>query len=203
MITIVDYGVGNLNSILNMLRKSGVEALISSESKTILNSKKLILPGVGAFDYAMNKIHSSGLKEMLDQKVLREKVPVLGICLGMQLMTEGSEEGGQSGLGWIPGQTLGFKSRLSREYKIPHMGWNSVSPQKDSKLITLADREERFYFVHSYFVKCTHAEHSLGRTTHGIEFDSIIQKENIYGVQFHPEKSHKFGMKLLRKFSEI
>lgn len=203
MITIVDYGIGNLNSILNMLKRIGVPAQISSDLKVIGAAEKLILPGVGAFDTAMGKIRTSGLKTVLDQKVLHEKRPILGICLGMQLLMDGSDEGSFPGLGWVPGRVRAFRGEIGREYKIPHMGWNTVTSRIPSSLTQDLLEKARFYFVHSYYVKCASSVNSLMKTTYGVEFDSVIRKDNVYGAQFHPEKSHRYGMKFLQNFAEI
>lgn len=202
MIAIVNYGLGNLGSIFNMLRRIGVKSIITSDPEQIKNAEKLILPGVGHFDKGMNELRNSGLKELLDHKVLSEKIPVLGICLGMQLMTIKSEEGTSDGLGWIHAFTKKFRFE-SKEYKIPHMGWNTVSVSNKNNLLEDNEEEQRFYFVHSYYVKVTNSGNSILKTNYGLEFDSGIQRDNIYGIQFHPEKSHKFGMNLLKKFSVL
>ena len=161
------------------------------------------MPGVGAFDAAMQKIADSGLRTVLDKKVLEEKIPTLGICLGMQLLTNSSEEGVLPGLGWIPAKTIKFNFPPDSKLKIPHMGWNYVFSKKESTLTNDLPDEPRFYFVHSYFVKCDNEQHVLTMTPYGSEFHSIIQKDNVYGAQFHPEKSHKYGMKLLANFAKI
>lgn len=201
MITIVDYGLGNLGSILNMFKRIGVDAMITSNSKEIAEADKILLPGVGAFDNAMTRINESGLKEVLNTKAKVDKVPILGICLGMQLLTRGSEEGVLSGLGWIDADTIKFP--VIEGLKVPHMGWNVIIPSTQSKLTQSLPEESRFYFVHSYYVKVDRQENSILKANYGIEFDAAIQNENIYGAQFHPEKSHKFGMQLLKNFSEI
>jgi len=205
MITIVDYGMGNLGSIKNMFKYIGVEATIESDVDKIKNAAKILLPGVGSFDTAMKKINESELKEVLNEKVLKEKVPVLGICLGMQLLTNSSEEGGLAGLGWIDAKTMSFKNSIEKRYRIPHMGWNIVKSLNESLLTQGFEEfeETRFYFVHSYFVKVKDEKNSILKTNYGVEFDSAIQKDNIYGAQFHPEKSHKFGMKLFENFARI
>lgn len=204
MITIVDYGVGNLGSIANMLKKIGFKAMISSDPETLQAATKLILPGVGAFDAGMRKLHETGLIPVLDELVLRRKVPALGLCLGMQLMTQKSEEGTEAGLGWIDAETVRFHfSPEQAHLKIPHMGWNTLSICKDHDLFTDFDEDVRFYFVHSYHVICHDENLTLAETAHGYSFPSIIRKENILGAQFHPEKSHKFGMKLLKNFAEL
>ena len=203
MITIVNYGMGNLGSVQNMCKRIGVPSEITGDPDVIAKSSKLLLPGVGAFDAAMQKIADSGLRTILDKKVLEEKIPVLGICLGMQLLTDSSEEGMLPGLGWIPAKTLKFKFPPDSKLKTPHMGWNYVFSKRQSPLTNDLPEEPRFYFVHSYFVKCDDEQDVLTLTPYGSEFYSIIQKDNVYGAQFHPEKSHKYGMKLLANFAKI
>ncbi len=205
MITIVDYGMGNLGSIKNMFKYIGVEAIIESDPHKIQKASKIVLPGVGSFDTAMQKINKSALREVLDEKALKEQVPILGICLGMQLLTKSSQEGKLEGLGWIDAKTLQFKGNIPSSYKIPHMGWNSVKKSQEHPLTkALEEFEEcRFYFVHSYFVEVEDESNSLLKTTYGLEFDSAIVHNNIYGAQFHPEKSHKYGMKFFENFARI
>ncbi len=202
MITIVDYGMGNLGSVLNMFKRIGVDSEITADLGKIKEATKLLLPGVGAFDNAMKLINGSGLREVLDYKVLEEKVPVLGICLGMQLLTLESEEGKEKGLGWINAKTTKFNFE-DNQLKIPHMGWNRVFSNQPNPLTDQLPEEPRFYFVHSYYVKVTNEEDSILKTHYGFDFDSGIHHDNVYGAQFHPEKSHKFGMKLLENFSKI
>lgn len=203
MITIVDYGMGNLGSLSNMFKRIGIESEITSDHQKLLDAKKMLLPGVGAFDAAMERINEGGFREILDRKALEEKIPVLGICLGMQLLTNSSEEGKLPGLGWIPAKTTKFSFPKDSKLKVPHMGWNLVHEKNPSPLTSDLPPEPRFYFVHSYFVQAEDSGHVLATTIHGVEFNSIIQKENIYGAQFHPEKSHKFGMKLLENFARL
>ena len=202
MITVIDYGMGNLGSVINMLKKIGVASKITTDLEEIKTATKLLLPGVGSFDKAMQRINDSGIKEVLDYKVLKEETPVLGICLGMQLLTNNSEEGIEKGLGYINASTKKF-SFQEKKMKVPHMGWNLVEKSTSSLLTTNFEEESRFYFVHSYYVEVEKQENSILKTTYGLEFDSAIQHKNIYGAQFHPEKSHKFGMKLLKNFSKI
>jgi len=202
MITIVDYGMGNLGSVFNMFKKIGIASKITSDLEEIKTATKLLLPGVGSFDKAMQKINNSGIKQVLDQKVLIEETPILGICLGMQLLTNSSEEGKEKGLGYINASTIKF-SFLDKKMKVPHMGWNLVKKSTTSLLTADLEEESRFYFVHSFYVKVKNRENSILKTKYGLEFDSAIQNKNIYGAQFHPEKSHRFGMKLLKKFSKI
>ncbi|MFD1629019.1 imidazole glycerol phosphate synthase subunit HisH [Pseudopedobacter beijingensis] len=206
MITIVDYGLGNLGSIKNMLKKIGVVSDITDDHAKIFNAEKLILPGVGAFDDGMKNLREKGLIEILSKKVLIEKVPVLGICLGMHLMTQSSEEGKLPGLGWIDGQVVKFPdSHNEQKLRNPHMGWNVVNPvNKAENGIFKSDfKELRFYFVHSYYVQLSNSEEVIGQTQYGKHFVSAYRKDNIIGMQYHPEKSHKFGMAILKNFNEI
>ena len=199
MITIIDYGMGNLGSIANMIKKVGGKSLITSDLTEIEKATKLILPGVGSFDNGMKQLKELDLVALLNKKVLEEKTPIMGICLGMQLMTQSSEEGNEEGLGWIDAKTHRF---VSDSLKVPHMGWNIVLEQKNSNLFNKAKDEKRFYFVHSYYVSCNRKEDILSTTSYGYDFVSSFEKENIIGVQFHPEKSHKFGMNLFKNFVE-
>jgi len=200
-IVVVDYGMGNLGSIVNMLRRIGVPAFVSGQLADVERARKLILPGVGAFDEAMRRINDSGLRAVLDCKALEEKTPILGICLGMQLLTRSSEEGIEKGLGWIDGEALRFPA--SANAKVPHMGWNTVKPTRDDPLIVGLENDARFYFVHSYYVRVDRHENTLLKTIYGMEFDAAICASNIRGAQFHPEKSHRFGRHLLKNFAEL
>lgn len=200
MIVIVDYGMGNLGSILNMLKKIGADAIISSNAKDIKGADKLILPGVGSFDNGMKNIIDLGLLAALNRKVIDAKAPVLGICLGMQLFTVKSQEGTLPGLGWISGQTVKFRLDSRKQLKIPHMGWNTVTAKKKNPILECLEGQLQFYFLHSYHVICNNEEDVLAKTYYGYDFVSAIAKENITGVQFHPEKSHKYGMRLLSNF---
>jgi glutamine amidotransferase len=202
MITIIDCGIGNLGSVINMFKRLGVVAEASSDAEIIGKAKKIILPGVGAFDTAMNKLESMGLTDVILKKASVEKIPFLGICLGMQLLTNGSEEGQRKGLGLINAKTLKFSFPNEENYKIPHMGWNAVNTLQSNPLIE--EQPNKFYFIHSYYVKAESDKNVLGRTFYGQEFDSVITNgDNIFGTQFHPEKSHKFGMKLLQSFASL
>lgn len=201
MIAIIDYGMGNPGSIKNMLRKLGVASQITSDPQTIQDASKLILPGVGAFDAGMEHLHAKGLVGLLDRRVKEERVPVLGICLGMQLMTRSSEEGGKPGLGWIDAEARRFSVPPASRLKVPHMGWAPVTSQKPSKLVSAEGVDElRFYFVHSYYVSCNNSDDIALQASHGNDFVAGFEHDNILGVQFHPEKSHKFGLKLLENF---
>ena len=201
MITIINYGMGNLGSIANMLKRIGYSSEISSDAGKIDAAEKIILPGVGHFDKAMVNIEKLGLKELIRKKALVDKTPMLGICLGMQLMCKSSEEGSKPGLGLIDAEVKRFHFSQN-SLKIPHMGWNLVSRQKESRLFSTNNTAPRFYFVHSYHVVCAHHEYVLTTSNHGYEFVSAFEQDNILGVQFHPEKSHRFGMELLRNFIE-
>ncbi len=203
MIVIVDYGIGNLASVLNMFKKIGVkDTLVSSDKEVIKNASKLLLPGVGAFDTGMSNLENSGLIPILNEKVLQQKTPVLGICLGMQLLTQKSEEGIKKGLGWIDGETLKFDLPPELKLKVPHMGWDYIKVNRKNPLIE-TEGKNRFYFVHSYYVKCFNENQSIATCMFGNNFTCVLNKENIYGTQFHPEKSLKFGMKVLENFSKL
>lgn len=201
MITIVDYGMGNLGSIRNMLKKIGVDSEVSADARTIGAARKLILPGVGAFDAGMDNLERSGLIPVLNERVLQARVPTLGICLGMQLMTRRSDEGQRKGLGWVDAESLRFRP-ADAALKVPHMGWNRVMSVRASPLTDGLPDEPRFYFVHSFYVRCLNEADVLLTTPYGDAFHSAFQHANVAGVQFHPEKSHKFGMALLRNFAE-
>jgi len=204
MIVIVDYGVGNLASIINMLKKAGAKAIASSDPDVLQQAEKLILPGVGAFDAGMNKLNECGLVPLLNHLALEKKVPFLGLCMGLQLMTRGSEEGQTQGLGWLDAETLRFKFGAEQSHlKVPHMGWNTIEIRQEHPLFTDLDPEARFYFVHSFYVQSHDPETVLAETDYGGHFHSIFGKGNIMGAQFHPEKSHKYGMRLLKNFAEM
>jgi glutamine amidotransferase len=204
MVIIINYGMGNLGSIVNMFKKIGVTAKVSSTEEDITTAERIVLPGVGAFDTGMARLNELGLIPLLNENIIKREVPVLGLCLGMQLITRGSEEGNQPGLGWIAADTIRFRfDPKSNGLKIPHMGWNTVRVMSSHKLFNQLTEDARFYFVHSYHVVCDHPENILAYTEHGYEFASAIQCGNVMGVQFHPEKSHRFGMQLLRNFMEI
>lgn len=203
MVTIADYGMGNLGSVLNMFKYIKVPAQISNDIKIIEGAERILLPGVGAFDAAMLKIKDAGFRDVLQYKAMEEKVPVLGICLGMQLLTNGSEEGMQPGFEWIDATTQRFRF-ADKSMKVPHMGWNITREIQPSELTKDLGEEPRFYFVHSYYVTAADEKNVLMRTHYGHDFDSVITNgANIYGAQFHPEKSHKFGMQLFKNFAQL
>jgi len=200
MIAIIDYGMGNLGSVRRKLNRIGTLSVITSDPDEIRNSDKLILPGVGHFGNAIKEIKARGLWDILNYEVLVAKKPILGICLGMQLMAKNSEEGNAAGLGWFDADVVRFNVSDKHKYKIPHMGWNQVLLKKTNRLYEDIDTAERFYFVHSYHLNCHDQADILNETTYEYSFVSGIQKENIYGVQYHPEKSHEAGEQLLRNF---
>ena len=204
MITIIDYGAGNIKSIKNMLRRIGANSNISNDRHVIEEAEKLILPGVGHFSHGMQNLINTGLVEVLNKKVLKDKVPILGICLGAQLLGNGSQESEEKGLGWINMNVVHFeKAKLSNDQKIPHMGWNEIDFKKESMLTKDLPENSRFYFVHSYHMDVIDPKDALAFARYGYEFTAAIERDNIYGVQFHPEKSHKYGMQLLKNFTNI
>jgi glutamine amidotransferase len=202
MIGIIDYGIGNLGSIQNMFKKIGAKSQITSDIHEIGKASKLILPGVGAFDTAMEKLEYSGFIPLLREKVLELNTPILGICLGMQLFFNQSEEGTLRGLSWIDGEVQKFRFEKYEHLKIPHMSWNYIEIKKNDRILSGLTNESRFYFIHSYHVVCNQEEDILTTTHYGYEFPSGVRRQNVMGVQFHPEKSHKFGMRLLKNFAE-
>jgi glutamine amidotransferase len=204
MITIIDYNMGNIASIENILKRIGSEAIVTSNPSVLQNADKIILPGVGSFDYGMRNLHNLGLIDVLKEKVIKLGTPILGICLGMQLLTEDSEEGMLPGLGFFKAHTKKFPAEWNgQKQKIPHMGWNYINAKADSPLFKNSSEGMRFYFVHSYYVECENLSESLAITEYGNDFTSVIGRDKILGVQFHPEKSHKYGMNLLRNFAEM
>lgn len=204
MIVIVDYGMGNLGSVSNMLKKAGAKAVITSDVEVIEQADKLILPGVGSFDNGMQNLNERNLIPVLNKKILQDRTPILGLCLGMQLFSQFSEEGKLPGLGWLDAKTVRFNFTDGQASpKIPHMGWNTIQVCQTHPLFREMNRDTRFYFVHSYHIVCTNPQNVLSTTDYGYSFTSAIFNNNILGVQFHPEKSHKFGLGLLKNFIEL
>ncbi len=204
MVHIVDYGACNVGSIRNMLKKVGVETTVARSSDELRDAKSIVLPGVGAFDAGMERLEQSRMIDVLNEKAFEERVPILGICLGMQILTGESEEGERPGLGWIDARTVRFDfSAIEERPRIPHMGWNTIRATREDELLAGFDTPPRFYFVHSYHVVCERPDDVIATCDYGFEFTSVVRRGNILGTQFHPEKSHRFGMKVLENFSRI
>ncbi len=202
MIVIIDYGMGNLRSIYKALKRLEIEAKISANVHDIEAAERLILPGVGHFGRGMQNLRDMGVLEVLTRKVIEEKTPILGICLGMQLFCKSSEEGASEGLGWLNAETVRFDVQDKNQYTIPHIGWNSLAFRKEQPLFSGLQNRDLFYFVHSYHLVCHEDENVLSSTTYDYPFVSAVQKDNIFGTQFHPEKSHKIGLGILKNFAE-
>jgi len=205
MIVVLDNGMGNAGSVLNMIKRAGGSAVISADPDIVAQADKLLLPGVGSFDKGIANLKSAPFFSVLESKVLVDKTPFLGICLGMQMLFAQSEEGQLSGLGWIKGQVkrFNFADESLKSLKVPHMGWNVVYPAMDNKLLPSSESELRYYFVHSYHVMCENEADVLAYSHYGYDFTCAVQRDNIYGAQFHPEKSHRFGMALIKNFIEL
>lgn len=201
-IVIIDYGMGNIRSILNKIHSTGYEASVSDDISVLRAADKLILPGVGHFQIGMKNLFEKNLIEILNEKVLVNKTPILGICLGMQIFTHYSEEGNTMGLKWIDAKTIKFRLNNIR-FKVPHMGWNSIEQKKESPLLSGVPENSYFYFVHSYHIDCRNNEDILTTSNYGYDFVSSIQRQNIFGTQFHPEKSHSLGEKILNNFLDL
>ncbi len=204
MITIIDYGVGNINSFLNVYKRLDIAIKVAKKADDLVGASKIILPGVGSFDYAMQRLNNSGMREQLDEQVLVDKVPVIGICVGMQMMGNYSEEGNEDGLKWIDASIKKFDvSKIKIHTKLPHMGWNDVTPTNNHFLFKGLEDESIFYFLHSYYFHCNDKSNIIAASQYGEEFACAINKGNIYGIQFHPEKSHHYGEILLHNFAKI
>ncbi|MFN3631119.1 MAG: imidazole glycerol phosphate synthase subunit HisH [Casimicrobiaceae bacterium] len=202
MIRIVDYGVGNIQAFLTMFKRLGIPAERAKSEQELIDAHRLILPGVGAFDHAMELLNASGMRPRLEEMVLERQVPVLGVCVGMQMLAGGSEEGDLPGLNWIPGRVRSFASNpASASLPMPHMGWNDVTPTPGHRLFAGFEESPRFYFLHSYYFECEQAQHSAAKAQYGMAFDCVVSNGHIHGVQFHPEKSHHFGAQLLKNFA--
>lgn len=204
MIAIVDYGLGNVRALANVYHRLNMPVVIVKKALDLQNARKVILPGVGAFDYALQMLEKSGMRQILDEIVLHRHVPVLGICVGMQMLAGSSEEGSMPGLGWIDGEVKKFRPSFSGStIRVPHMGWNNVKPLKLNGLFDGLDRDARFYFLHSYYFRCRKNEDVIALTDYDGDFASAVNSGNVYGVQFHPEKSHQWGIQLLNNFAKL
>ena len=206
MMTILDYGLGNIRAFANVYRRLNVDVQYASNEGDLLKASKIILPGVGAFDHAINKLNESGLRDCLENLVINKNIPVLGVCVGMQILAQSSEEGSKAGLGWIKASVKRFETSewaLDSNYPIPHMGWNNLTSKRDTALLANLDELKRFYFLHSYYMQCEENADLIATANYGLDFACIINKQNIYGIQCHPEKSHNNGTALLKNFAEI
>lgn len=204
MIHIVDYGLGNVQAFLTMFKRLGFDATRAKTAADLIGASKIILPGVGAFDHAIELLDQSGMRPTLETLVLQDKVPVLGICVGMQILASASDEGWLPGLGWVPGKVRAFRTNeQSASLPLPHMGWNDVQPKPGATLFAGLESDARFYFLHSYYFECDAPSHVAATASYGLDFSCAVSAGNVYGVQFHPEKSHHFGTKLLKNFAEL
>lgn len=204
MITIIDYGSGNIRAIANIYEKLNISYLIAKNPDDVIGAKKIFLPGVGAFDETISKLDEIGFRSVLDKEVLENKVPILGICVGMQILAEASEEGSLKGLGYIKGHVKKLDaSKLDAKPKLPHLGWNSIEIKRNSPLFNNIDPQKGFYFLHTYYFECSNNNDILSTTHYGNSFSSAINDNNIFGFQFHPEKSHSNGINLLHNFAKL
>jgi glutamine amidotransferase len=204
MITIVDYGVGNINAFLNVYKRLNIPAKVAKNYTDLQDAQKLILPGVGHFDHAMSELIASGMRSKLDELVLDKQIPIIGICVGMQMMGNFSEEGTMRGLNWIDASVKKFdESKIKQVTSLPHMGWNDVNPITNHPLFKGLEKEALFYFLHSYYFKCNNSTNIIATSEYGGLFTSAAQHNNVYGIQFHPEKSHHYGETLLHNFAKI
>jgi len=204
VIGIIDYGVGNIKAFANIYKSLNLPYRIVENSNDLIGITKIILPGVGSFDHAIQSLHNSGMKEKLDELVIENNMPVLGICVGLQMLAKSSDEGALPGLGWIDGVVKRFdKSKLNKNTPLPHMGWNNISIERECKLVQNLDIDSRFYFLHSYFIECNNKEDIVASAMYSQYFTSIVNHKNIYGIQPHPEKSHQNGITLLKNFGEL
>ncbi|MEE9905287.1 MAG: imidazole glycerol phosphate synthase subunit HisH [Chlorobium sp.] len=203
MIALVDYGLGNIQAFANIYKRLGIKVLVAKTPSDVRRASKIILPGVGAFDWAMTRLQDSGLRETLDEEVLVKKKPILGVCVGMQMLAHSSEEGILPGLGWINATVVKFDSQyLNGQTHLPHMGWNDVEPCNCDLLFRGLDTP-RYYFLHSFFMKPHQKEITIATAQYGISFTAAVRSGNVYGTQFHPEKSHEWGIGLLKNFAEL
>jgi len=204
MIKIVDYGVGNIQAFLNLLKRIGIHAERARTPDDLDTASRLILPGVGHFDHAMEKLNESGMRDTLDRKVLRDGIPVMGVCVGMQMLATSSEEGVIPGLNWIPGKVRAFKSIDGFTLPMPHMGWNQLHPEPTSQLFRKGfEKSTQFYFLHSYYFDCDDKRDVAAKTFYGVDFEAAVSRGQIYGIQCHPEKSHHWGVSLIKNFTQV
>jgi imidazole glycerol-phosphate synthase subunit HisH len=203
MVTIVDYGLGNIRAFLNLYKRLNIPARTATKASELADAEKVILPGVGAFDPAIGMLDASGMRPTLDELALERKVPVLGICVGMQILAERSDEGKKAGLAWIPGMVRRFEAPPGTALPLPHMGWNDVHPAPTNRLFDQLDNEARFYFLHSYYMVCDRPSDVAAEAEYGVPFACAVSAGNIHGVQFHPEKSHRWGRQLLQNFAKL
>ena len=204
MITIINYGLGNVQAFANLYKRLNIPVAVATTAPDIRNATKLILPGVGAFDHAMQLLDASGMRGTVDDLVLTQGMPVLGVCVGMQILAGSSEEGKLPGLGWIDGRVRRFdETTLHQPARLPHMGWNDVVPTSGAGLFSGLEQNSRFYFLHSYYFDCASIDNVLATSEYGIAFGCAVRSRNIYGVQFHSEESHDYGVRLLKNFSEL
>jgi imidazole glycerol-phosphate synthase subunit HisH len=204
VITIIDYGLGNIAAFLNLYKRANIQVTVAKSAADLASASRLILPGVGAFDHAMHLLDQSGMRPTLEELVVEKGMPVLGICVGMQILAGSSEEGTREGLRWVPGRVKAFKSLgLGDRLPLPHMGWNDVKATGSGGLLEGLESDARFYFLHSYYFECDVSENVLAVSDYGLAFSCAVGRKNVYGVQFHPEKSHHFGTRLLQNFAEL
>ena len=204
MITIVNYGLGNVQAIVNIYQRLNIQVRQAHSAKELAGSNHIILPGVGAFDWAMTRLNQSGMRPVLEDLAMDKNCPILGICVGMQMLSNASEEGKMPGLSWIPGQVKRFdEAKFIESRCLPHMGWNDVKPRSARCIFNGLESDARFYFLHSYYYEPASDAHVLGETNYGGWYASSVRSGNIFGVQFHPEKSHQWGVRLLKNFAEI
>ena len=204
MITVIDYGLGNVLAFVNAYSRLNIPVAVAKSANDLVNATKLVLPGVGSFDNAMQQLDQSGMRQPVEQLVLQNAMPVLGICVGMQMLAKCSDEGELPGLGWIDSKVKKFDlSAMPPGTNLPHMGWNDVKPVVDGGLFKGMEQDARFYFLHSFYFECYQQPNVLAVTDYGGQFSCAVRRDNVYGVQFHPEKSHHFGSQLLKNFAEV